>query len=69
MQSRPRRLNALGKSIVQYLRQSPQMPRYAPDFAKLADELKAEVNQDRITVAIDAQKAATLAAALTSAHA
>src|SRR5271157_140061 len=24
-------LNALGKSILQYLRQSPQVPRYAPD--------------------------------------
>src|SRR5271157_1002785 len=58
-------LNALGKSILQYLRQSPQVPRYAPDFAKLADDLKAEVNQDRITVAIDAQKASTWAAALT----
>ena len=62
-------LNALGKSILQYLRQSPQVPRYAPDFAKLADDLKAEVNQDRITVAIDAQKASTWAAALTSPNA
>jgi len=58
-------LNALGKSVVQYLRQSPQVPRYAPDFAKLADELKAEVNQDRITATIDAQKASTWAATLT----
>jgi prepilin-type processing-associated H-X9-DG protein len=57
-------LNALGKSILQYLRQSPQVPRYAPDFAKLADDLKAEVNQDRITVVIDAQKAGTWASAL-----
>ncbi len=58
-------LNALGKSIIQYLRQSPQVPRYVPDFAKLADDLKAEVNQDRITATIDAQKASTWAAALT----
>ncbi|MGD0041961.1 MAG: DUF1559 domain-containing protein [Isosphaeraceae bacterium] len=59
-------LNALGKSILQYLRQSPQVPRYAPDFTKLADDLKAEVNQDRITVVIDGQKASTWAATLTS---
>ena len=58
-------LNALGKSILQYLRQSPQVPD-APDFAKLADDLKAEVNQDRITVVIDAQKASAWAATLTS---
>ena len=58
-------LNALGKSLIQYLRQSPQVPRYAPDFAKLADDLKAEVNQDRITVVIDAQKASAWAAVLT----
>src|SRR5271157_1572247 len=59
-------LNALGKNIVQYLRQSPQVPRYAPDFAKLADDLKADVNQDRITATIDAQKASALAAAVIS---
>jgi len=59
-------LNALGKSILRYLHQSPQVPRYAPDFAKLADDLKAEVNQDRITVVLDAQKASTWAATLTS---
>lgn len=59
-------LNALGKSFLQYLRQSPQVPRYAPDFAKLADDLKAEVNQDQITVVIDGQKASTWAATLTS---
>ena len=59
-------LNALGKSFLQYLRQSPQVPGYAPDFAKLADDLKAEVNQDRITVVIDGQKASTWAATLTS---
>jgi hypothetical protein len=58
-------LNALGKSLIQYLRQSPEVPRYAPDFAKLADDLKTEVNQDRITVVIDAQKASTWAAVLT----
>ncbi len=59
-------LNALGKSLIQYLRQSPQVPRYAPDVAKLADDLKIEVNQDRITVLIDAQTASTWAATLTS---
>jgi len=59
-------LNALGKGIRQYLRQSPQVPRYAPDFAKLADDLKAEMNQDRITVVIDAQKASAWAAVLIS---
>ncbi len=59
-------LNVLGKSVLQYLRQLPQVPRFATDFAKLADDLKAEVNQDRITVAIDAQKASTWAAVLTS---
>ena len=58
-------LNGLGKSSLQYLRQLPQMPRYAPDFAKLAEDLKTEVNQDRIIVAIDAQKASTWASALT----
>jgi prepilin-type processing-associated H-X9-DG protein len=57
-------LAAIGKSIVQFLRQSPNVPRYAPNFAQVADELKATVNQDRITVSIDAQKATTMAAAL-----
>ena len=41
------------------------MPRYAPDFAKLADDLEAEVNQDRITATMDAQKTSAWAAALT----
>lgn len=58
-------LSALGKSILQYLRQSPKVPRFVPDFAKLGDDLKAEVNQDRITVTMDAQKASAWAAALT----
>lgn len=59
-------LNALGKSLIQYIRQSPQIPRYVPDFAKLADELKTEVNQDRITLVIEAQKASALATAVSS---
>ncbi len=60
-------LNTLGKSVLDYLRQaaqSPRTPRYAVDIAKLTDELKSEVNQDRITLAIDAQKARALASAL-----
>jgi prepilin-type processing-associated H-X9-DG protein len=57
-------LAAIGKSIVQFLRQSPSVPRYAPNFAQLADEVKAIVDQDRITVSLDAQKAATFATAL-----
>ena len=44
---------------------APRARRYAPDFAKLADDLKAEVTEDRITVAIDAQKASIWAAAVT----
>ena len=56
-------LNALGKSVMQYLLQSSQAHRSAPDLAKLADEIKPEVNQDRITVVVDAQKATALAAA------
>jgi Protein of unknown function (DUF1559) len=59
-------LSALGKSLIQYSRQSPQIPRYAPDFAKLADELKIEVNQDRISLVIEAQKASALATAVSS---
>ena len=57
-------LAAIGKSIVQSFASRPTSTRYAPDFAKLADDLKADINQDRITVSIDAQKAATVAAAL-----
>ena len=59
-------LNALGKSLIQYLRQAPQVSRQVPDFAKLADDLKIEVIQDRITSTIDAQKASAWAATLTS---
>jgi prepilin-type processing-associated H-X9-DG protein len=54
----------LGKSIVQFVRHSPNVPRYAPDFAMLADELKADLNQDRISVVIDAQSARTWASVL-----
>ena len=60
-------LNVLGKSVMEYLRQSaqsPRAPRSAVDLTKLASELKSEVNQDRITLAVDAQKAGALAAAL-----
>ena len=59
-------LNALGKSIIQYLRQMPHMPRYAIDIAKLTEDIKAEVKQNRITVVIDAQKATALAAAMSA---
>jgi prepilin-type processing-associated H-X9-DG protein len=59
-------LNALGKYILQYIRQLPQMPRYAAEMTKITDDIKAEVNQDRITLAIDAQKASKLVAAARS---
>ena len=60
-------LNVLGKSVMEYLRQAAQSSRAtrsAVDITKLASELKSEVNQDRITLAVDGQKASALAAAL-----
>jgi hypothetical protein len=59
-----RQLNDVGKSIVQFIRQSPIVPRYAPNFAKLADALKVDLNQDRITAVIDAQSVRTWATVL-----
>src|SRR5262249_21912337 len=52
-------LHQFGKKGLAYLRQAPRVSRYVPDFGKLADDLKAEVRQDRISVTIDAQKAST----------
>ena len=48
------------KNVLQYLRQAPKLEPGGPDFAKLADDLKAEVNGDRITVAMDAGKASNV---------
>ena len=60
-----RSLHQLGKSIVQFVRQSQRTARYAPDFAKVADELSAEVVEDRITMMIDPRRLGLIAAALT----
>ena len=57
-------LDELGKKVLQYLRQTRQALPGGPDFAKLADDLKAEVSEDRITVSMDAAKASTWASAI-----
>jgi prepilin-type processing-associated H-X9-DG protein len=57
-------LHQLGKKGLAYLRQAPGVSRYAPEFAKLADDLSAETHEDRITITIGANKASTWAAAI-----
>ncbi len=58
-------LNDLGKTILQYISKLPPLTPGGADFARLADDLKAEVTEDRITLAMDAQKASKWATALT----
>jgi hypothetical protein len=57
-------LNELGKNTVQLLRQSALTSPGGADIAKLADDLKPEQSEDRITLSIDAQKASAWASAL-----
>jgi prepilin-type processing-associated H-X9-DG protein len=57
-------INELGKSLLQYLRQMPAGAPDAPSFGQLADDLKIEAGEDRITLALDAQKASKWATAM-----
>jgi hypothetical protein len=57
-------LNELGKNTVHLVRQSAQTSPGGADVAKLADDLKPEQNEDRMTLAMDAQKASAWASAL-----
>jgi prepilin-type processing-associated H-X9-DG protein len=57
-------LDELGKNMLQYVRQGPKPGPGNLDVARLADDLKTEVNGDRITIAMNAVKAGTLASAV-----
>jgi prepilin-type processing-associated H-X9-DG protein len=59
-------LKELGKTVLQYIGKLPPITPGGPDFARLADDLKAEVTEDRISVTMDAQKASKWATALTA---
>jgi prepilin-type processing-associated H-X9-DG protein len=59
-------LDSLGENILQYLRQSPPLSPGGPDLAKLADDLKSDVTEDRITLAMDPQNASKWATALSA---
>ncbi len=56
-------LDVVLKKMIQALHQMPQFPA---ELARLVDELNPELNQDRITLSIDAQKASKLVAAITA---
>ncbi len=58
-------LVAVGGKGVQLMRQAKSIELYVPDFAKLADQLAPEVNQDRITLTCDTRAAGLWAQTLT----
>ena len=62
---RPGPSTSWGRAFVQFLRQSPHVTPGGPDFAKLADDLKAEHQPETGSPStIDAQKASKWATAL-----
>jgi prepilin-type processing-associated H-X9-DG protein len=59
-----RALNDLGKNFVRFLRESKDVARVVPDFGRLADDVRSEVNEDRVSVVIDPGKAGSWADAI-----
>ena len=59
-----RELLMVGDKAIQLMRNAEAVTLFVPDFGKLADQLAPEVNQDRITVTLDARAAGLCAQAL-----